>query len=257
MSDLIVKGEEYSALKEQAALAIRSGFLPQTIKNDAQAVIIAVKARELGLPLMAGYSLINVINGKPALSAEGMLAVIYKRFPQAIIAFKTMTNQKCTIEAQRDKSMPKSTFEFTMDDATQAGLAGSATWKKYPRALLKARCISEMARTVFPDALIGASYTPEELGAEEEIIEETSEILVLKEEPKYSPPEPAFVPAPTALNDNVAQPLRALIKLQQTYRLEAAQISQMIKEVTGRDRAGDCTKSELDTVIQALKDKFS
>lgn len=262
MSNLIVQGEEWGALQEQAKLAVRSGFLPQSIKTEAQAIIIGIKARELDLPLMAGFSLINVINGKPALSAEGMLAVIYKRFPRAVIAFKSMTNKACVIEAQREPSQPKSTFEFTIEDAAQAGLAQSVTWKKYPRALLKARCISEMARTIFPDALIGASYTPEELGDDSQGHElETRSVNmgtgeVIEPIPQVTRAQEFEVEETWPQANNLVIGLKDLVKAQQELKLEASQVSEVIKEVTGRDRAGDCTKPELATVLQALRDRF-
>jgi hypothetical protein len=53
-----------------------------------------------------------------------------------------------------------------MEDAHRAGLSGKGPWKSYPAAMLRARAISAMARAMFPDALSGVVYTPEELGAE-------------------------------------------------------------------------------------------
>jgi hypothetical protein len=50
-----------------------------------------------------------------------------------------------------------------MEDAKVAGLLSKDTWKKYPEAMLRARCVAIVARALFPDAIMGASYTPEEL----------------------------------------------------------------------------------------------
>lgn len=280
MSNLIVQGEEFKALKEQATMAVKSGFLPQSIKTPEQAIIIGLKSRELGLPLMAGFSLINVINGKPSVSAEGMMALIYKNFPDSKIQFQKMTNDECVIVAARHKNNDPSVFRFTIQDAAQAGLSGSMTWKKYPRALLKARCISEMARTLFPDALLGASYTPEELGEEiqghevetRSVNVGTGEIVApipqMTKEPSFELEPETFWPTvdgkllsdqdvvPRAQENNLVVGLKDLVRLQQSLNLEASQVSEIIKEITGRDRAGDCTKPELQIILQTMKDRF-
>lgn len=52
-------------------------------------------------------------------------------------------------------------IRWDMDRAKKAGLAGRDMWKKYPRQMLRARCVSEGVRTVCPMATSG-SYTPEE-----------------------------------------------------------------------------------------------
>ncbi|MCX7689084.1 MAG: hypothetical protein N2045_14060, partial [Fimbriimonadales bacterium] len=51
-----------------------------------------------------------------------------------------------------------------MEDAKRAGLIGKAggNWEKYPRAMLRARVVSEGVRTVFPGVIVGL-YTPEEV----------------------------------------------------------------------------------------------
>ncbi|MBK8184776.1 MAG: hypothetical protein IPK63_18615 [Candidatus Competibacteraceae bacterium] len=46
--------------------------------------------------------------------------------------------------------------------AKRANLAGKDLWKQYPRAMLRARVISEGIRTVYPGVLSGM-YTPEEV----------------------------------------------------------------------------------------------
>lgn len=49
---------------------IASGLLPTTIKKPEQAVVIALKGKELGLETMASFELIDVIMGKPALKPK-------------------------------------------------------------------------------------------------------------------------------------------------------------------------------------------
>ena len=47
-------------------------------------------------------------------------------------------------------------------EAQRAGLTKNPTWKSYPRQMLRARCISEGIRTVYPGCIVGV-YTPEEV----------------------------------------------------------------------------------------------
>ena len=154
--------DEWVLLQRQCEAFIRSGFLPPHIKNVQQAVTIAVKGRELGIPPMQAFSSITVISGKPALSAELMLALIYQRVPGAQVHFVETTDIVAKVEATRPGGKGQ-TFSFTIEDAKQAGLVKpNSPWIKYPAAMLRARVISAMARAVFPDAIMGC-YTPEEL----------------------------------------------------------------------------------------------
>jgi hypothetical protein len=160
-------------MKQQAAELIKSGFLPSSIKSVEQAVAIILKGREIGVPPMQALSHIHVINGKPTLSAELMLAQILKYHPRTKISSPERSGERCTIKVQREGSEP-STFTFSMADAQSAGVMNNPTWKKYPRAMLHARCVSEMARSLFPDAIAGVSYCPEEMGA---TVDENGEVI--------------------------------------------------------------------------------
>jgi hypothetical protein len=55
-------------------------------------------------------------------------------------------------------------MSFTTADAQRAGLNGD-NWRKYPAAMLRARCLSAICRAVFPDLCLGL-YDPDELAPE-------------------------------------------------------------------------------------------
>lgn len=165
MTNLIPSTQDFNTLKEIGRMAISSGLIPTTIKTPEQAMIILLKGRELGIPPMQAFSSIAVVSGKPTMSAELMLSLIYKNVPGAIVNYLRSDDKACEIEAKRPGGKPAK-FSFSMADAERAGLAGKGPWKQYPAALLRARTISAMARAVFPDALSGVVYTPEELGAQ-------------------------------------------------------------------------------------------
>lgn len=156
---------EFAMMKEFGKMAVASGFLPTSIKTPEQAVIIIMKGRELGIPPMNAFSSIAVVQGKPTMSAELMLSMIYKNVKGAIVNFIQTDAQQCVIEAQRPGGRATQ-FTFSMEDAKRANLVGKGPWQTYPQAMLRARCISAMARAMFPDALSGIVYTPEELGAQ-------------------------------------------------------------------------------------------
>lgn len=46
-------------------------------------------------------------------------------------------------------------MKWTFEQAKKAGLVGKDNWKNYPRAMLRARCIAEGVRAVYPAALGG------------------------------------------------------------------------------------------------------
>lgn len=165
LPSLLPTESEWSILKEQATMAVRSGFLPRAVDTAEKAITIALKGRELGIPPMQAFSHIHIIQGKPTISSELMLSLIYKNCPGAVINYLETTNQVCIIEAVRPGHKPTK-FKYTIEDAKNAGLLSKDSWKNYPSAMLRARTVSIVARALFPDAIMGCSYIPEEVGAE-------------------------------------------------------------------------------------------
>lgn len=164
MSDLIVQGQTWVAMKEQAKILIDSGLLPATIKKEEEALAIGIMGHEIGMPLMWSFQNIDVILKKPTLKPQGMLAMIYKNCPGSEVNYTETSNDKCSLKAKRPGG-EWNYFTFTLENARLLGLLNKDNWRKQPDVMLQWRCVGKMARALFPDAIAGVSYTPEEMGA--------------------------------------------------------------------------------------------
>ena len=63
--------------------------------------------------------------------------------------------------------------EFTIEEAQAMGLTGRDNWKKMPKKMLMARCLSSGINAIAPDCLGNVKYTVEDL--QDEIIENDDE----------------------------------------------------------------------------------
>lgn len=160
--------EWWNMTQQQAGMLVKTGFLPDAIKSPEQAIAIMMKGRELGIPSMYALSNIVIIKGKPTCNSELMLALIYRDHGDAAMRIVESSKDVCKIAYRRAQWPTESVYAFTVQDAQQAGLMTTDTWKKYTAAMLRARCISAVARMAFPDSIAGM-YTPEELGAAVEV----------------------------------------------------------------------------------------
>lgn len=129
------------------------------IKSPDQAMALMLIAQAEGLhPAIAARDY-HIINGRPALKADAMLA----RFQTAGGSVKwgeyTDKSVSATLSHPQGGSIE---VRWTIDMAERAGLTKNPTWRQYPRQMLRARVISEGIRTVFPGVVVG-TYTPEEV----------------------------------------------------------------------------------------------
>lgn len=171
---------EWSIMKETAGMLVKTGFLPQAIKSPEQALAIMLKGRELQIPPMQAFAQIAVIQGKPAIGAELMLSLIYRKYPDAPIDIVRRDAEGCVIKASRPGRKQQTEFKFTLEDAKRADLMGKDNWRKYPDKMCFWRAVSDMARSLYADCLMGCSHTPEELGAE---VNEEGEVVTTPVEP--------------------------------------------------------------------------
>jgi hypothetical protein len=161
---LTPSAEEFGVLRQQAEVIARSGLAPKTVSTPEKILVIGLKGRELQIPMMQALSHIYVVDGKPTLSAEMMVALAQRAGHKLRVI--ESTDERATVEGVRANDPDHPAREtFSMDDARRAGVAGKGPWKSYPKAMLRARAISALCRYQFADVLGGASYVPEELGA--------------------------------------------------------------------------------------------
>jgi len=142
---------------ERMALAVaKSGLFGVKTPDQAMALMLIAQAEGLH-PAIAARDY-HIINNRPTLKADAMLA----RFHTAggTVRWGEYTERRVvgTFSHPQGGSVE---IEWTLDMAVTAGLTKNPTWKSYPRQMLRARCISEGIRTVFPGVVVG-TYTPEE-----------------------------------------------------------------------------------------------
>jgi uncharacterized cupin superfamily protein len=150
-------------LIQLATAAGKTGFFGA--KSPEQALLVMMSGRDLGLSYAQSLRAFHVIESKPCLSADGMVAVVLVR-RDVCEYFKTasVTNDAATVETKR-VGQEAQRYTFSMADARTAGVAGRGNWQRFPSRMLLARARAALARDVYPDLLLGL-YDPDEIGSE-------------------------------------------------------------------------------------------
>jgi hypothetical protein len=141
----------------QFAGAVERSRLFGLTENQCLALMIVAQAEGRHPGIVARDY--HVINGKTALKADAMLARFQEAGGRVEWLEMTETSVTGTFSHPAGGSL---TITWTLEMASKAGLLSNPTWKKYPRAMLRSRCVSEAIRSVYP-AVICGTYTPEEV----------------------------------------------------------------------------------------------
>jgi hypothetical protein len=142
-----------------ADMVSNSQFVPQAYRGKPGEIIAAVTyGAELGLSPMQALNAVAVINGKPAVYGDGLLAVCQSH--------PAWGGKEEYIEGEGDKRVahcivkrkgePDAHATFSVRDAIAAGLWGKAgPWKQYDSRMLQMRARGFALRDQFADALRG------------------------------------------------------------------------------------------------------
>src|SRR5579864_2563689 len=165
--------QRFDTMKRMAGILLRSGFLPRAVNTEEKVLAILIKGYELGLPPMEALVGIGVIEGKPAVSPQLMIALINRSGQLKDLVIEG-DDTKCAVTMTRRGRKPH-TETFTIDDARRMkskdgdgnviSLADKYNWRQMPAVMLRWRAVSACARIVFPDVISGL-YTVEEMGAD-------------------------------------------------------------------------------------------
>lgn len=143
---------------ERMAIAVAKSSL-FGMKTPEQALALMLVAQAEGVHPGIAIRDYHVIQGRPALKADAMLA----RFQAAggRVEWTEYTDQRVAGRFSHPQGGSVE-VDWTQERAKAAGLLNKDNWKSYPRQMLRARVISEGVRTVFPGANASV-YTVEEV----------------------------------------------------------------------------------------------
>lgn len=144
-------------------LLARSGMFG--IANAAAGFVVATTCHQQGISLMEFQRTYHIVEGKPSMRADAMLAEFRKRGGRCRIVENSVTRAAAEFEFEGQK-VP---FAYTMEDAQRKGdcYKGDGktlkhTWQKRPEDMLWARLVSMAVRRLCPEINAGL-YTPEEV----------------------------------------------------------------------------------------------
>ena len=129
------------------------------VTSPDQAAAIMLKGYELGLSTTASFEFVQVIQGRPALSPRGAMALLLSNPLVEEITITKLDNKgvftgyECTMQR---KGGFRFIGRFTMEDALRAGLVKpDSGWAKYPENMCLWRAVGFAADVVFPDVTAG------------------------------------------------------------------------------------------------------
>ena len=174
----LTKLDQFQSVEEMKAWAITildSGLLPSSINSPEEVITIVQHGKELGLTPHIALNNIHVIQGRPTMSSTMLGALLKKRgiewrWDEDFDAVKGedgkaqklddgTLNRRTTIHffwmSQSLGREMDATHSVTWAQMALAGYVTKDNWTKYPKEMLRARCMAYAVRALFPEVLSG------------------------------------------------------------------------------------------------------
>lgn len=154
----------------EAALVAQEAFKSRNFSayGTSQGIMMTILAgRELGLQAMASLRGFHIIDGKPALSADLIRALVTRSPHCEYFRCTERTNEAATWETKRRGDPSPMTLRFTIEDGKLASFKDEKSWKasgwgRNPADMCVARASAKLARLVYADVVFNL-YAPEEM----------------------------------------------------------------------------------------------
>jgi len=164
----------FEGLYRMSEIFAASGLMPKGIDTPASVFVAITMGLEVGLSPMQAVQNIAVINNRPCLWGDSVLALV--RASGLLEDFdETDDGETATCTAYRKGQTKPIIRKFSMSDARQAELAGkSGPWKQYPKRMRQMRARSWTLRDGFGDVLKGLHVAEEVQDYDIELKQSTS-----------------------------------------------------------------------------------
>lgn len=138
-----------------------SDMVPKDFKGKPGNCLIAMQwGAEVGLQPLQALQNIAVINGRPSLWGDSLIALV-RASPACEYILEEDDGKTATCRVKR-RGEPEQARTFSMDDAKAAGLQGKqGPWSQYPKRMRQMRARAFAMRDVFPDVLRGMPVAEE------------------------------------------------------------------------------------------------
>lgn len=173
-----------SEAMELARMISNSNFCPAQMKGKPGDVILALQmGSEIGLGPMQAIQNISVINGRPSLWGDALVAVAmsspnyisHREWTDGNINDGTLTAHCAVIRKNSEEHIRS----FSMSDAKKASLWGkTGPWTQYPERMLQMRARGFAIRDKFPDTLRGIQIAEE--ASDYQVVETTQNPVVVQ-----------------------------------------------------------------------------
>lgn len=206
-----------------AKLASQGDIIPDAYKGKPANILVAIGfGAAMGLSYADSLYRINVIKGKPTMSAE-LIASQVRKAGHKLRIYKDEQHESVKASIFR-KDDPKFEFSAVRDKAwaQQMGLAQKDNYRRQPMTMLTWRAITAVAREACPEALYGVAYSPDELY--------DMPVVSEREEPDAQPAEGTAVD-PSPSKEQCKAISAALSRCGVTDKADAAMI---LQSLTGR-----------------------
>lgn len=150
---------DLDVMERYARVFVASQMFPD-LKSASQAMVKIMAGQELGMTPFNSIKNINIIQGKPELSA-GALSSLVKSSGRYDYKVREWDDKHCILEWYDLKIWgkdPIGTSSFNEEEARIAGLSSKDNWRKFAKAMYFARAMSQGVRTYCPNVSSGAIY---------------------------------------------------------------------------------------------------
>jgi len=138
----------YEEVNKMAVAITKSGMFG--FKNENQAITLMLLAQSEGISPVSALQMYDIINGKPALKSTEVLSRFQKSGGKVEWIETNATVAKGKFTHPQGGSI---TISWDMERANKAQLTSKDNWKKHPDQMLRARCVTEAVRAIYPACL--------------------------------------------------------------------------------------------------------
>lgn len=120
--------EVIQGMKRIAEEMVAAKMLPPGYKSGGDLMVVALRGRELGVPLGQAVQGMFPMKGRIGYMGGFLLSIVNSRYPDSRIRIKESTKERCVLEWKKFKDDEFQTEEFSMEEVSACNYDKTAVW---------------------------------------------------------------------------------------------------------------------------------